>query len=63
MTWTWLFVWNASWFIWALLWLSLQAKLGGDPPQGYPGRNKLERREVEAPRTRRSCRAPRFRRS
>jgi hypothetical protein len=49
MTWTWLFVWNASWSIWALLWLSLDTRLGGDPPQGYPGRSEPERREVEPP--------------
>jgi hypothetical protein len=61
MTWTWLFVWDVFWLVFALLWVSLEGKLGGDPPQGGPGRNnpnKLERREVKPPRNR-PVRAPR----
>ena len=57
MTWMWLFVWNASWLIFALLYVSLETKLGVDPPQGGPGR-KLERRGVERSRNR-PVRAPR----
>jgi hypothetical protein len=56
MTWMWLFVWNASWLIFALLYVSLETKLGGDPPQGGPGR-KIERRRVKRPCNRR-VRAP-----
>jgi hypothetical protein len=42
MTWMWLFAWNTSWLTFALLYVSLETKLGGDPVQGEPGR-KLER--------------------
>jgi hypothetical protein len=46
MTWIWLFVWNASWFIFALAYVSLETKLGREPPPG--GANgKLERCKVE----------------
>ena len=58
MTWTWLVVWNASWLVFALLWVSLESKLVGDPPQGGPGPDKFRRREVEPPR-KRLVRAPR----
>ena len=34
MTWAWLFAWNACWLILALLYVSLEAKFGGDPLQG-----------------------------
>jgi len=37
MSWTWLFVWNLSWLVFALLWLSLETKPGGGPPQGSQG--------------------------
>ena len=60
MTWIWLFVWNAYWFIFALLYVSLETKLGGDPPQGGQGR-KLERRGVNRHSNRR-VRAPRVHR-
>jgi hypothetical protein len=60
MTWTWLFVWNASWFIFALVYMSLETKLGGEPPQGGAG-GKLERREVE-PLHKRPVRAQRVHR-
>jgi hypothetical protein len=55
----WLFAWNTSWLTFALLYVSLETKLGGDPVQGGPGR-KLERRKVEAPRNR--CRRARVHR-
>jgi hypothetical protein len=61
MTWTWLFVWSTAWFIWALLWLSLEIRLGGDPCGGSPGRNEPERREVQ-PSTRNPVGAPRIHR-
>jgi hypothetical protein len=62
MTWIWLFVWNVSWFIFALLYMSLETKLGGDPPQGRLGHFKLEHREVEAHRKRHPSRARRVHR-
>lgn len=60
MTWTWLFVWNVSWLIFALLYvsLSLETKFGGGSSQGDLGRNKLKRHEVEALR---KCRPVRVR--
>jgi hypothetical protein len=60
MTWLWLFVWNAYWLIFALLYVSLESKLGGDLPQGRPGRT-LEHRGVKRPCNRR-VRAPRLHR-
>jgi hypothetical protein len=60
MTWTWLFFWNASWLMFALLYMTLETRCGGDSPKGGPGRNKLERREAEAPR---KCRPVRARRA
>ena len=61
MTWTWLFVWNASWFIFALVYISLETKLvGREPPQGGAG-GTLERREME-PFHNRPIRAPRVHR-
>lgn len=58
MTWTWLFVWNVSWLIFALLYVSLETKFGGGSSQGDLGRNKLKRHEVEALR---KCRPVRVR--
>jgi hypothetical protein len=47
MTWVWLFAWDASWVIFALLWAFLETKFGEKPPQqGGPG-GRLELREVE----------------
>jgi hypothetical protein len=60
MTWTWLFVWNVSWLIFAWLYMSLETKVGGEPPQGRLG-PKLERRGVNRHCNRR-VRAPRVHR-
>jgi hypothetical protein len=66
MTWTWLFVWNVFWLVFALAWLSLENQLrrgGGSPQAASSGRNKkLERREVGAPRKCRPVRTPRVHR-
>jgi hypothetical protein len=62
MTWTWLFVWNVIWLIFALAWLSLENHLRGGSPQADSGRNKLERREVGAPRKCHPIRTPRVHR-
>jgi hypothetical protein len=55
MTGMWLLVWNVSWLMFALLYTSLETRLGEDSPQGDLGRNTLGRREAEALR---KCRRP-----
>jgi hypothetical protein len=34
MSWTWLFVWNVSWLLFALVWLSVETKPTGGSLQG-----------------------------
>jgi hypothetical protein len=60
MTWTWLFVWNAYWLVFAWLYMSLETKVGGEPPQASLGL-KLERRRANR-RCNRRVRAPRVHR-
>jgi hypothetical protein len=63
MTEIWLLVWNVSWFVFALLYMSLETRLGADSPQGDLGRNKVGLRDVEVLRKcRRPVRAPRVHR-
>jgi len=59
MSWTWLFVWNLSWLVFALLWLSLETKPGGGPPQEGQGGDKHKRRAVQPPGKFRPVQAPR----
>jgi hypothetical protein len=61
MSWTWLFVWNVSWLVFALVYLSLETKLKEGLPQCGQGGKKLERREVVPP-SNRPVRAPRVHR-
>ena len=52
MTWMWLFVWNAYWLIFAWLYMSLETKVGAEPPRASLD-PKLEPLAVNRPCNRR----------
>jgi hypothetical protein len=53
VTWAWLLAWNAFWLVWALAYMSLEAKLGkgGGSPQAGRDRRRLEGRPMGRPTT------------
>jgi hypothetical protein len=52
VTWAWLLAWNAFWLVWALAYMSLEAKLGkgGGSQQAGRDRRRLEGRPMGRPR-------------
>jgi hypothetical protein len=50
MTWVWLLVWNASWLLFALLYVKLETKPGAAASLQKGSSGYLERRHEEAPR-------------
>ncbi len=61
MNWVWLLVWDASWLIFALLWVSLETKPEESLPQEGGPDGRLGLRKVE-PLRNRPVRAPRVHR-
>ncbi len=49
MTWAWLLAVNASWLVWALVYVRLETRPGGGDPPGVLGRRRTSRTALRRP--------------